>query len=388
MGYLYLFNFTIPVAFLFMQPTVLLRLVGGGLIALFAGVYILSFWSRGRQTLLWITIEIVLMVLMIALLGPGYVWMIFYPAAQMGIYVSQVPHLIRSLASMVLLFVVETYAWGYFGGQNLSIYWILVAAASLGGVATAFATRTQQKVFLANRALTRANEQIARLTKSAERERISQDLHDVMGHELSMIALKAQLAVKLIDRDAVQAKLELRDIEKGARQALARVREYIADIKQPQFEEEWQQALHILHTAGVDCIQETPSDQLATILMHPENDRIGGVFAMCLREIVTNIVRHSGANQALLRLEQDDQEVRLLIADNGQGLRSKDAPGQPSTQAGNGLNGVRARVATLDGNLLIWSNRVPDAADEHPHNARDCPTPWLHGTTLLLTAPI
>src|SRR5258705_1057594 len=172
--------------------------------------------------------------------------------------------------------------------------------------------------------LRRANEEIEHLAKVAERERIARDLHDVLGHTLSLITLKSELAGKLIDRDPAQAKAEIRDVEQTARHALSEVRQAIGGYRSKGLTAEIKQAAATLETAGVKAdVRSLPMELPAAK---------ESVLALVLREAVTNIVRHARATHCRVELGSVDGHCRLEISDDGRG--------GPAVE-GNGLRGMR-----------------------------------------------
>ncbi len=179
-----------------------------------------------------------------------------------------------------------------------------------------------------------ANSEIEHLAKVAERERIARDLHDVLGHTLSLITLKSELARKLVDRDPERAKLEMQDVENTSRAALSDVREAIRGYRSDGFFAELSRARAALETAGVTMKCDT-----APLELSPAQE---SVLAMVLREAVTNVVRHAEAQRCEVRLVKEDALCRLEIADDGCGC---DAP------EGNGLRGMRERLQTIGGSL-------------------------------------
>jgi two-component system, NarL family, sensor histidine kinase DesK len=186
-----------------------------------------------------------------------------------------------------------------------------------------------------NRKLTKANEEIENLAKVAERERIARDLHDVLGHTLSVITLKSELAGKLIDRDPERAAREIREVETISRQALSDVRDAIRGYRSQGLVAELAHAKATLETAGVAVQCDA-----ATTLQLPAIEE--SVLSLAVREGVTNVVRHAHAHNCRLRIEQQDGMCRLEIADDGQGF---------FTMEGNGLRGMRERVEMLGGTL-------------------------------------
>ncbi len=200
----------------------------------------------------------------------------------------------------------------------------------IGSGNTFFAERNRM-----NRQLRKANEEIEHLAKVAERERIARDLHDVLGHTLSVITLKSELAGKLIERDPERAGKEIREVENISRQALSEVRDAIGGYRANGLAAELAHAKATLETAGV-----TVHCDAATSLQLPAVQE--SVLSLALREGVTNVVRHAQATNCRLRLEQQNHSCRLEIADDGQGFVSVE---------GNGLRGMRERVEMLGGTL-------------------------------------
>jgi two-component system sensor histidine kinase DesK len=226
--------------------------------------------------------------------------------------------------------------------------WFAFYAAGLsvvvGGTNIYFAQRTRMYY-----RLKKANEEIEHLAKVAERERIARDLHDVLGHTLSVIILKSELAGKLIDRDPQRAKLEMADVEKTSREALAEVRTTIRGYRAYSLEAELKQAQATLETAGVRVKSES-----AEVALTPVQE---SVVALVVREAVTNVVRHAGARNCLLRLTPVNGACRFEIQDDGRG---------GGTVEGNGLRGMRERIEALGGTLQRESNSGTRLTIEFP----------------------
>jgi len=201
----------------------------------------------------------------------------------------------------------------------------------IGAGNTFFAERNRM-----NHRLRKANEEIEQLAKVAERERIARDLHDVLGHTLSVITLKSELAGKLIDRDPERAGKEIREVSEISRQALSEVRDAIRGYRSKGLAAELAQAKTTLETAGltVQC------DAASTVKLPAVQE---SVLSLVVREGVTNVVRHAQARSCRLRLEQHNGTCSLEIEDDGLGS---------SGEEGNGLRGMRERVEMLGGTLL------------------------------------
>lgn len=192
----------------------------------------------------------------------------------------------------------------------------------------------------ANKRLSLAQEQIEHLATVAERERIARDMHDVLGHTLSVIVLKSELAGKLLDSEPERARREIGEVEQIARAALGEVREAIRGYRAEGIAAEIARARRALDTAGV------------RLEWHAENARLEpaheSVLSLVLREAVTNILRHAGASTCRLELASDGQGSRLSVHDDGRGAVERE---------GNGLRGMRERVEALGGRLEIASRQ-------------------------------
>jgi two-component system, NarL family, sensor histidine kinase DesK len=211
------------------------------------------------------------------------------------------------------------------------LFYMALFPMVIGGGNTFFAERNRM-----NRKLRKANEEIEHLATVAERERIARDLHDVLGHTLSVIALKSELAGKLMDRDPQRAAKEIGEVEHISRQALSEVRDAIRGYRAKGLAAELAQAKTTLETAGV-VVQ---CDAASTVQLPPMQE---SVLSLAVREAVTNVVRHAHANTCRMRLDQQNGSCRLEIHDDGLGSNGDE---------GNGLRGMRERVEMLGGTLL------------------------------------
>jgi two-component system sensor histidine kinase DesK len=214
--------------------------------------------------------------------------------------------------------------------NNWTLFYSALFPMIIGAGNTFFAERNRM-----NHKLRKANEEIEHLATVAERERIARDLHDVLGHTLSVITLKSELAGKLIDRDPARAGKEIREVEEISRQALSDVRDAIRGYRSKGLAAELVQAKSTLETAGL-----TVQCDAATTMKIPAVQE--SVLSLAVREAVTNVVRHAQARSCRMRLEQQNGSCRLEIHDDGLG---------GSSAEGNGLRGMRERVEMLGGTL-------------------------------------
>ncbi len=376
-AYLYLAQLIIPAAFLFTFP-IAKGLVGAGLLITFAAVYIRSYkLDLTRAVLFYAGAELLLIIIMAFALNPMYLWLFYYPVALISYrLMGKRFWLVFGLSSLVIILAALVSSTIV---AHMPIYeptsYILYGA--LGILSMVFGIRVQRKNALTNAQLAEANQQIERLTKVAERERISRDLHDIMGHELSMISLKSQLADRLIEREPLRARQEVRDIEQAARRALSRVRDYIQDVRQAKLEEEWHDAAKFLTTAGIELqTVGNPND----FSIRPV---INQCLAMALRESATNIYRHSLAQRAIFGICSRGTDIFLVLADDGVGM-SKERLSGSLDQGRHGITGLRSRMAAVDGTLSIWSNGHLFGTSK-PTPAID--VPWSKGLVLQFQVP-
>jgi two-component system sensor histidine kinase DesK len=188
-------------------------------------------------------------------------------------------------------------------------------------------------------ALQLSHDEVRRLAATAERERIGRDLHDLLGHTLSLITLKLELSRKLLDRDHDAARREITETEEVARHALAEVRSAVTGFRAADLAAELASARLLLESSGVTLGYEPPPP------LSPELER---PLALVLREAATNIARHAGASQAQVGFAREGGSLRMRIVDDGRGGIDGE---------GNGLAGIRERVRALGGSLAIASTR-------------------------------
>jgi two-component system sensor histidine kinase DesK len=231
----------------------------------------------------------------------------------------------------IAAFMVEMTLLGANGDSLLSA---LVPSVTLAVIAifTAYAHKHQRE-------MRRSQDEITRLATLAERERIGRDLHDLLGHTLSVVALKSELARKLIDRDVDAARREIGEVERVARDSLAQVRNAVSGIRSTALSAELLAATALLEAQGLKVKCETENVKLP-------HDR-ETALALSLREAATNVRRHSRARVVTIRVRKEASAVVMEVADDGRGGR---------IVPGNGLNGMRERLDTVGGTLSLWPN--------------------------------
>ncbi len=320
--------------FFFIEPAQRLTLsawgVTGLMYACFLALYLGLVYANGLR------LRTALAVLL-AILGIAY-----YPfnagAGVVFIYVAAFIPVVTESMALCLALIAAAAATAALEG------WVLGYSAWTWGIFAFFALPSgASNLFWIVRArndarLNMAQEQIEQLAQVAERERIARDLHDVLGHTLSLIVLKSELAGRLLPTNPEGARREIGEVERTARQALGEVRETIRGYRSEGLAAELARARETLSLAGVslECAEPLPRvDPVAE-----------SVLALVLRESVTNIVRHARAKCCRLSLSVEPGGTALHIEDDGRGGIEHE---------GNGLRGMRERLATLGGRLAIDS---------------------------------
>ncbi len=193
-----------------------------------------------------------------------------------------------------------------------------------------------------NRQLQAARRELADLAVAEERARIARDLHDTLGHSLSVIALKAELARRVLDDDPARASAEIGDVEHVAREALTSVRETVSGYRQPSLAMELAGARAALAAAGIEARVEPAPDDL------PRD--VDAVLGWAVREGITNVLRHSDAAHARVRVLVAGGDAAVEIEDDGVASDGTAHDGS-ARRAGTGLTGLRERAARLGGAL-------------------------------------
>ncbi|WP_298176763.1 sensor histidine kinase [Saccharomonospora sp.] len=179
------------------------------------------------------------------------------------------------------------------------------------------------------------NARIEHLATVSERERIARELHDLLGHSLTSVIMHAQLSQNLVDTDPDRARDAAAKAERTARAALTEVRATVSGLRQTNLDTELESARETLSSAGVELM--TRCDRSLKLVGSTEHE-----LALALREAITNVARHACARTCCVTLSVVDEELRLVVADDGVGGRHR---------AGNGLTGMRERISVLGGRV-------------------------------------
>ncbi|WP_344688082.1 sensor histidine kinase [Blastococcus jejuensis] len=199
---------------------------------------------------------------------------------------------------------------------------------------TAFALRGTLRLVSVNAELAEARDELARSAVAEERMRFARDLHDLLGHSLSLIALKSELAGRLVERDPARARAEIADVEQAARQALAEVRDAVSGYRTVSLAQALAEARSALSAAGIALHAPTPAAELP--------GAVDAVLGWVVREATTNVLRHSAARSVTVDLRSGGDEIVLAVTDDGRGT---------TASRGTGLAGLAERVEALGGRL-------------------------------------
>jgi len=333
--------------------------------AIFVPLYMRS-WQNGRQRPLPFIAATLAIGLALIPFNVGGNTFIIYTMAMAG---AQLPPRRAMLIGMLswLLMTAQFALLGY-GLETMVAYCgMTLVVGGMVLLSTAFAQVQERQTA----ELRLSQDEVKRLAALAERERIGRDLHDLLGHTLSLVVLKSELAGKLLDRDATAARQQIREVETVARHALAEVRQAVSGIRQSGLLAEIAACRLALLSADIELVL-----QMAPL---PISGEVEAVLAFSLREATTNVLRHAGATRVDIELAselgselgEEGDVLRLQITDNGRG---------GSIEPGNGLHGMRERLASINAQLEI----------EHPKNRGTrlsirVPAPWRANTVAEVT---
>jgi len=314
-------------------------------VALFFGLYLFASWRRAvslvatstlpvhTEASTWLTIVILTALSLILTLLSGSEWqtLFYYTSGYVGGSL-----LIRRAILVVFVITVLATVAGWFSGLG----WLDLAQTIVFIPAIVFITRSVMWSITTSWQLNDARKEIARLAVMTERLRIARDLHDLLGHNLSLIALKSELAKRLVNVAPERAIIEISDVENVARTTLQEVREAVSAFRQPTLKSELNAAQEILTAAGI--AYHFDGDES---LLDAFPTTIESVLSWTVREGVTNVIRHSRAHQCTIRITRNAEEIGIEVIDDGVGASIMNG----SDNEGNGLHGLAERVEALGG---------------------------------------
>jgi two-component system sensor histidine kinase DesK len=282
-----------------------------------------------RRVQIGLLFVLILLVLIVDIAyPPGLFWLFIYVLMPVGVVLPSRAAVGTIVAITVLAAGVDAVRgdWGQVAG---------VPGIAMWGVCTIILRRLVATVD----ELREAREELARLAVAEERLRFGRDLHDLLGHTLSLVTIKSELAGRLLPVQGERAAAEIADIERASRQALREVREAVAGYRRPTLAAELAAARELLTAAGIAVQIDGASGPFP-----PEIDE---VLAWTVREGATNVIRHSRAQHCEIRVTEDDAVVCAEVIDDGDAA----SPDVATATAGTGLSGLAERVSEIDGRL-------------------------------------
>lgn len=343
----------LPFAFIFRSSSLGGILIGTTLLALFFLSYIFSFKSKSGLVYMWLGFEIIINIAMTLLFG--FVYFALFTAFFIGnirnttgFFIMYGLHIMTALGAVIAGVILET--------ELLlpQIHFIIIAL--IGIILLPFHLYNRNKREKLEGQLEIANERISELVVVEERQRIARDLHDTLGQKLSLIGLKSDLVSRLMHTETEKAEHELQDIRTTASSALKEVRELVSDMRLKKLTEEIVRVQQILQAADIELkFHGEPNFSLLPPIT--EN-----VLSMCLKEAVTNVVKHSFGHTCHITFKQYEDVFMIEVRDDGIGI-----PGGGHHLPGSGLDGIRDRLEFVNGHLQTKAD---------------------HGTILTITVPI
>ncbi|MEC0705998.1 sensor histidine kinase [Bacillus haynesii] len=352
--YIFLIYLLLPISYLTNQTSGIKQLIGFGLVLLFLVTYRQLFFISPQKKLFtyWLAIQLSIILIYTVFYDINLVFLGFFSANFIGYY-REKKIFRRGLASLVVV-LVAPFIYHLLKDPSLlnRLFYFLPFLVIM--LISPYGIRSMNRRMELEQELDEANQQIKELVKREERVRIARDLHDTLGHTLSLLTLKSQLVQRTIASDPERARKEAREMETTSRAALKQVRELVSDMKTATVAEELIHIQQILRAADITFEYMGGSD-FSNIPPVTQN-----IVSMCIREAATNIVKHSRATHCTISISQTDEKISIAIKDDGMGMNQQ-------TPFGNGLRGMKERLALIDG-----------ALDVSTHN----------GTVLNITVPI
>ncbi|HLR71460.1 MAG TPA: sensor histidine kinase [Pseudogracilibacillus sp.] len=329
----------LPFFFIFKSSSPFEIAVGIILLMLFFICYRFSFKSKSGLVYMWLSFEIIINAVMTLLFG--FVYFALFTAffignirSTTGFFIMYGLHIASTIGVLIA---------GFFLNIELflpQLHFIIISL--IGTVLLPFHLFYQNRRKNLEGQLEVANEKISELIIYKERQRIARDLHDTLGHKLSLIGLKSDLAGKLVTLDPTSAEQELTDIRNTASAALKEVRELVSDMRSTNVKRELLRVKQILTAAEIELIIHGNPD------FANESPLIENVLGMCMKEAVTNVVKHSYAKMCEITFLHKDDSFEIEVKDDGIGI-----PGKVNQLPGSGLIGMQERLEFVNGNLFV-----------------------------------
>jgi two-component system sensor histidine kinase DesK len=338
--YVFLIYLGFPIYYLTKEAGVK-QLIGYGMVLLFLVTYRQLYFSMGkRKFTYWLAVQLTIVFIFSMFFHLNYMFLGFFPANFIGWYRDK-RIFKRGLISLAVVeispFIFHVMQTRTFFSTEELIYFVPFLIIML---ISPFGIRSMNRRMELEKKLDQANQQIEELVKREERVRIARDLHDTLGHTLSLLTLKSQLVQRLTEVDPERARLEAKEMEVTSRAALKQVRELVTDMRAATIAEELLQIQKILRVAGITYQYDGDVD-FPNISPFTQN-----IVAMCVREAATNVVKHSHATHCSISIQLFSEKMNIVVRDDGMGVSN-------NRLFGNGLRGMEERLALIDGVLAL-----------------------------------
>jgi len=341
--YVWLVFCILPFYFIFRSSHTPQVVTGIVLVVLFFTCYRLAFVSKGWKVYFWTSVQLLITIIMS--LWFDYVYFGLFLAYFIGNIENRAGFLTMYVIHLVSTFVTMNY--GLASSKPVFItQFPFIFINLLVVILLPFNIYNRNKQGKLEDQLEDANKRISELMVMEERQRIARDLHDTLGQKLSLIGLKSDLAGKLAHSNPEQARMEMKEVQQTARVALKEVRELVTEMRGTKLEDEIHHVRQILNAARIEARIESDVD-IAAVPLLTEN-----VLSMCLKEAVTNVVKHSKATWCRIRIERSANHLTIFVQDNGSGVQ-----GNLFAFRGSGIRGIRERLEFVNGTLELQSGQ-------------------------------
>ncbi|MFX3649525.1 MAG: sensor histidine kinase [Paenibacillus sp.] len=341
--YVWVVFFILPFYYISQYSKLWTMVTGIVIILVFFVCYLLAFITKGWQVYMWIGLLIAISITMT----------IAYDYAYFSLFLAFFIGNIKNKAGFFTLYSVNlgasflTINYGFINQSSLLVsQFPFVFISLMASILLPISTYNKNKTEQLEGQLENANKRLDELVKMEERQRIARDLHDTLGQKLSLIGLKTDLARRLLRNNPDQAEIELNDLRQTASTALKEVREMVTTMRGTQLVDELFRAEQILKAASIEFVLEG-NPKLQDTSQLNEN-----VLGMCLKEAVTNVVKHSQATACTIVIEETPANNVLTVQDNGVGIERS----HRQERRGTGILGMKERLEFVNGCLDIRSD--------------------------------
>ena len=298
-----------------------------------------AFLSKNGLVYMWISFQMVLNIAMTLLFG--YIYLALFTAFFIGNIRRPVGFFI--MYGLHIGFTILSIVAGYFLYLDMFLGQTpFIILTVVGVVLLPFTLFSKNKQDNLAGQLETANQRISQLIVHEERQRIARDLHDTLGQKLSMIGLKSDLAMRLVEKDPQRAIAEIKDIRQTTTIALKEVRELVADMRAVRISEEVIRVRQILKAAEIEFeLIGLPIEEIKMPVLHES------VISMCIKEAVNNVIKHSKATKCVITFSQNEDEFKAVVEDDGIGFELE------AVTSGNGLKGMKERIEFINSTVEI-----------------------------------